>query len=112
MEDLIARMRAPVLGLFGEKDHVISIDDVRRLRDALERHDRSYQITVYAGAPHGWLNDTMPGRYRPQIASRTWAEVVAFLARTLADGADASVRWEFRAEKHADYDFAKNVRLE
>lgn len=112
MEGLVAKLDAPVLGIFGEKDHVISIDHVRRLRDALERHDRTYQITIYADAPHGWLNDTMPGRYRPEIAARTWAEIVEFLRRTLDGTPGDRVRWAFCAEKHAGYDFAKNVRLE
>ena len=64
LEEIIARVECPVLGIFGEADHVISLADVRRLRDCLDRHDKSYTIKVYAGAPHGWLNDTMPGRYR------------------------------------------------
>jgi carboxymethylenebutenolidase len=110
---LIAKVRAPVLGIFGEKDHVISISDVQRLRGSLEKHDKSYQITVYADAPHGWLNDTMPGRYRPEIAKQSWDEMVSFFDRTLARGYDSSlVEWKFSSAKHADYDFTKNVRLE
>ena len=64
LDEIIARVECPVLGLFGEADHVISLDDVRRLRDTLDRHGKTYHIKVYPGAPHGWLNDTMPGRYR------------------------------------------------
>jgi carboxymethylenebutenolidase len=112
-ESLISRVQAPVLGIFGEKDHVISIEDVQRLRGALERHDRSYQITVYGDAPHGWLNDTMPGRYRPEIARRSWEEMVGFLERVLSNGYDPSlIEWRFAGAKHPDYDFTKNVRLE
>jgi carboxymethylenebutenolidase len=113
LEGLIANMRAPALGIFGEKDHVISFADVQRLRDALERHNRSYDIMIYGDAPHGWLNDTMPGRYRPEIAARAWSKIVEFLGDTLsAAGGDGLVRWRFDAVKHADYDFTKNVRLE
>jgi carboxymethylenebutenolidase len=113
LDALIAKVKAPVLGIFGEKDHVISIPDVQHLRDALEKHDKSYQITIYGDAPHGWLNDTMPGRYRPETAKRTWDEMLAFFERTLAKGYDAStIEWKFSSVKHADYDFTKNVRLE
>ncbi|HTJ24823.1 MAG TPA: dienelactone hydrolase family protein [Candidatus Limnocylindria bacterium] len=112
LDALIAASDAPVLGLFGEKDHAISVDHVRRLRDALERHDRSYRVTVYAGAPHGWLNETMPGRYRPAIAARALAELREFLAEALAPEPVApAVRWRFTCEKASDYDFSRNERL-
>jgi carboxymethylenebutenolidase len=113
LDELIPASDAPVLGIFGEKDHAISVDHVRRLRDALERHNRSYRVTVYAGAPHGWLNETMPGRYRPEIAARALAELRLFLAETLAPvPPKPAVRWRFSCEKARDYDFARNERHE
>ena len=72
-----------MLGIFGEADHVISLADVRRLRDSFDRHDKSYTIKVYPGAPHGWLNDTMPGRYRRDAAEAAWAFQLAFLKKVL-----------------------------
>lgn len=113
LEALIARMDAPVLGIFGEKDHVISISDIQKLRGTLEQYRKSYRIKIYADAPHGWLNDTMPGRYRPEIARSAWSELLLFLEETLKPTAKWSrVRWEFSSEIGADYDFSKNVRLE
>lgn len=113
LDTLISKVQAPVLGIFGEKDHVISIADVQRLRGSLEKYDKSYQITIYGDAPHGWLNDTMPGRYRPEIAKRSWAEILEFFERVLANDYDASmIEWKFTSVKHRDYDFSKNVRLE
>ena len=113
MSGLIDAMHTNVLGIFGEKDHIISFDDVVRLRTALEAAGRSYQLTIYADAPHGWLNDTMPGRYRPEIARQTWAEVIAFLDTTLVRGRDPDViDWRFTARRHLDYDYTKNVRFE
>ena len=113
MHGLVEAGDADVLGIFGERDHIISFDDVVRLRTALEGANRSYQLTIYADAPHGWLNDTMPGRYRPDIAKRTWDEVMDFLTRTLAHGRKReTIDWTFTARKHADYDFTKNVRFE
>jgi carboxymethylenebutenolidase len=113
LDTLIAKIDCPVLGIFGEADHVISLDDVRRLRDALDRHDKSYRIKVYAGAPHGWLNDTMPGRYRRAAAEAGWALQLEFLKAVLDPGYDRARRLQvYECEHAADYDFTKNVRME
>src|SRR5947199_87910 len=81
LDALIARVQCPVLGVFGEADFLISLDDVRGFRDALERHRKSYHIKIFAGMPHGWLNDTMPGRYRPKEAEEAWRLGIDFLQR-------------------------------
>jgi carboxymethylenebutenolidase len=111
--EIIAGIECPVLGIFGEADHVISLDDVRRLRDCLDHHEKSYTIKVYADAPHGWLNDTMPGRYRRAEAEAGWALQRAFLARVLDPSYDRARRFQiYDCEHSADYDFSKNVRME
>jgi carboxymethylenebutenolidase len=113
LDDIIARVDCPVLGIFGEADHLISLADVRRFRDCLERHDKSYTIRVYAGAPHGWLNDTMPGRYRREAAEAAWALQLAFLKNALDPARDKKKRVQvYESEHSADYDFTKNVRME
>jgi carboxymethylenebutenolidase len=113
LEDIIAAIDCPVLGMFGETDHLIAIDDVRRLRDCLERHAKAYRINVYGDAPHGWLNDTMPGRYRRAQAEAAWADQRAFLEEVFAPGYDRSRRLQlYAADIAADYDFSRNVRQE
>jgi carboxymethylenebutenolidase len=113
LDDLIARVTCPVLGIFGEADHVISLADVRRFRDSLDRHDKTYTIKVYPGAPHGWLNDTMPGRYRREAAEAAWAFQLAFLKKVFSGAFDKSRRVQiYECEHSATYDFSKNVRME
>jgi carboxymethylenebutenolidase len=113
LDDMLARVGCPVLGIFGEADHLISLADVRRFRDSLERHDKSYTIKVFAGAPHGWLNDTMPGRYRRDAAEAAWALQLGFLRRIFAPGFDRARRLQaYECDHAADYDFSKNVRME
>ena len=113
LEDIIAVVGCPVLGMFGETDHLISIEDVRRFRDCLERHGKSFRICVYRDAPHGWLNDTMPGRYRPAQAQAAWSVQSAFLKQVLAPDYDRStVTQRYEADVATDYDFNRNVRLE
>jgi carboxymethylenebutenolidase len=113
LDEVIAALPCPVFAAFGEADHIISIEDVQRLRNGLEAHRKSYDIHLYAGAPHGWLNDTMPGRYRKPQAEAGWAAQQRFLSKVFAAGYDTKrVRWSFEADSGTDYDFTKNVRME
>ncbi|HZU07749.1 MAG TPA: dienelactone hydrolase family protein [Chloroflexota bacterium] len=113
LETLIGRVRCPVLGIFGEADHLITVDDVRRFRDALERQRKSYHLRLFAGAPHGWLNDTMPGRYRREAAEEAWRLTLAFLERVWCGAYPPErVRWTFESDTALDYDPRRNVRLE
>jgi carboxymethylenebutenolidase len=113
LDEIIAAIDCPVLGMFGETDHLISLDDVRKLRDCLERHRKSYDIHIYGDAPHGWLNDTMPGRYRRAQAEAAWADQRAFLRAAFAPNRNrAQIIQRFAADIAADYDFGRNVRYE
>ena len=112
IDGVAARKEASVLAIFGENDFLISIPNILRFRHDLEERNVPYQMTIYPSVPHGWLNDTMPGRYRPEPATAAWDEIRAFLHAKLARGANGhtEVSWSFRAVKSADYDFTKNVR--
>jgi carboxymethylenebutenolidase len=114
MQEMIRRLAAPVLFVFGERDHTISLADVRRTRDALEEGRCSYRMKVFRDMPHGWLNDTMPGRYRAKEAEEAWIMLLRFLADVFSGAwpGKGQVRWEFEGASSADYDFSKNVRLE
>lgn len=111
-EDIIARCNAPILGIWGEDDFIISINHVEDFRNALERQGKSYDFKVYAGGPHGWLNDTMPGRYFQPQAEAAWAHMIDFVERVQAGGYPASrVRRTYSSDIATDYDFTKKVRL-
>jgi carboxymethylenebutenolidase len=114
MPDMMRSLQAPALFVYGERDHTISLEDVRRVRDALESGRRSYRMKVFPGMPHGWLNDTMPGRYRAKEAKEAWVVLTRFLADVFSGAwpGEDRVRWEFESATSADYDFSKNTRLE
>lgn len=114
MADMLCELNAPALFVFGEKDHTISLDDIRRMRNALEDGRRSYRIKVYPDVPHGWLNDTMPGRYRAEPAQQAWTQLLHFLNEVYSGAWPGAgrIRWEFHSETSTAYDFSKNVRLE
>ena len=113
IEELVAQVRCPVLGIFGEADHIISVDDVTRFRNCLEKYKKSCHIRIYGDAPHGWLNDTMPGRYRKEAAKDAWKLMMAFFKKCFAGGWDKNrITCTYEGDYSAGYDFSKNVRLE
>lgn len=112
-DDVIASCSAPILGIFGEKDHTIPVEQVEQFRETLERLGKSYDINLYPDSPHGWLNDTMPGRYRQPESEAAWFYMVEFLERVFAGGYPAGrVRRRYGMDVSTEYDFSKNVRLE
>jgi len=113
IEKLVAQLSCPVLGIFGEADHIISVDDVVRFRGCLEWAKKSYHVRLYRDAPHGWLNDTMPGRYRKEPAKDAWSLMMSFLKKCFAGGWDQQrISSIFESDYSTQYDFTKNVRLE
>jgi len=113
IEELIAQVTCPVLGVFGEADHIISLDDVVRFRNCFEKAKKSCQIGLYRDAPHGWLNDTMPGRYRQEAAHDAWKLMMAFMKKCFAGGWDKDrIVCTFESDYSTKYDFSKNVRME
>ena len=113
IETMLEKLSCPLLGVFGEADHIISVDDVLRFRAALERHKKSYHIKIYPDAPHGWLNDTMPGRYRKEQSDAAWRLLLDFLKKTMNGGRQSDrISWVFESAISPNYDFKKNVRME
>lgn len=113
-EEMIAGGSAPVLGLWGERDHTMSIEHVRRVRDLLEDARRDYSFVVYEDMPHGWLNDTMPGRFRAAEADEAFRTITDWLHATFARHGTprTHVEWVFRSRISVDYDFDANERQE
>jgi carboxymethylenebutenolidase len=90
LSDILARASCPVLGLFGDSDRHIPVSNVRRIRDILERHGKTFQINIFEDAPHGFLNETMPERYRHRQAEAAWKIQTEFLHRAFNGGFDAT----------------------
>ena len=79
-------LRCPLLALFGDADPLIPAHDVDELRALLTRSGVPFEIRVFAGAGHAFVNDRRPEAYRPEAAAEALAAATAFLRRTL--GAD------------------------
>ncbi|MGH7846155.1 MAG: dienelactone hydrolase family protein [Candidatus Binatia bacterium] len=110
---LLEQVKCPVLGIFGELDNLVPRENVLRMRNVLESANKSFDIRIYSDAPHGFLNDTMPGRYRAEQTEAAWNQLLSFLDLALKKGwhKDRAV-WRFESDTSTLYDFSKNKRWE
>ena len=75
--DVVAELEAPVLGLYGEKDQGIPLEDVEKMRAALTAAKQPSQIVVFPDAPHGFHADYRPS-FREAAAKDAWAQCLAW----------------------------------
>ena len=65
--DVLAELKAPVLGLYGGQDQGIPLDTVQRVQSELARLHSKSRIVVYPDAPHAFYADYRPA-YRKEPA--------------------------------------------
>ncbi|HXD86871.1 MAG TPA: dienelactone hydrolase family protein [Urbifossiella sp.] len=78
--DLVADIKAPVLGLYGEKDTGIPVKDVEAMREALKKADKPGELVVYPDAPHAFFADYRPS-YRKEAAEDGWKRLQAWFEK-------------------------------
>jgi carboxymethylenebutenolidase len=76
-------LQTPWLGLFGDLDGSITVEDVEALRARLAELDVPTEILRYATAHHGFHCDVRPS-YHAEAATDAWAKALAWLAEHLA----------------------------
>ena len=77
----LARVHAPVLGIYGETDTRIT-SKVPETDAEMKKLKKSYEYKIYAGAGHAFFNDT-GDRYQAEAAKDAWLRTLAFLKKNL-----------------------------
>ena len=80
---LVSRIKAPVLGLYGEADTGIAPEDVKRFEAELRKTNPSVEFVLYPGAPHAFFSDDRPQVYKKDAAEDAWKRCLAFFDRHL-----------------------------
>jgi carboxymethylenebutenolidase len=78
--ELAPEMKAPVLGLYGEADQGIPLTQLDAMKAALQAAGKTFEIKVYAGAPHGFHADYRAS-YRKEAAEGAWKEMIAWFKK-------------------------------
>ncbi|HEY6203151.1 MAG TPA: dienelactone hydrolase family protein, partial [Candidatus Limnocylindria bacterium] len=84
--DLAPKMKGPILGLWGDQDAGVGMDNVKQLDAALTAAGVEHAFHVYPGLGHGFLrasleDESTPG-YRP--ACESWTRSIAFYRESFA----------------------------
>ena len=82
----IARLQAPVLGFFAEKDRSVTPEVARRLERDLKAAGKQVDITVFEGADHAFFNDTRHQVYHAMYAKQCWERMLRFFGEHLSEG--------------------------
>ena len=75
--DLVERIDAPILGLYGGADAGIPNEGVDRMRAALQRAGKPSAIHTYPDTPHAFHADYRPS-YRKEAAEDGWRRLLAW----------------------------------
>lgn len=73
------RLRAPVLGHFGEKDRLISAAEITTFSHLLWSSPLAHELHTYAGAPHAFDEWFRPQVYRAVASAQAWNRTLIFL---------------------------------
>ena len=80
--DEAASLQTPWLGLFGDDDPSIPVDDVERLREALKTAPVEAEVVRYAGAGHGFFRDVSDD-FRAEASADAWQRLQDWFDRHL-----------------------------
>jgi carboxymethylenebutenolidase len=78
--DVVADLKAPVLGLYGEKDQGIPLDTVEKMRAALKAAGKTNSEILVYDAQHGFNADYRPS-YDKASADEAWGKMLAFFKK-------------------------------
>lgn len=86
--ELAPQMQTPWLGLFGDLDRGIPIEEVEELREAAAGAPVTTEVVRYPDAGHGFNCDDRPSSFHPPSAADAWTLTLAWFDRFLDSSAD------------------------
>jgi carboxymethylenebutenolidase len=81
--DLAPRLRAPWLGLYGDEDQGIPVEQVEQLREAAAQSGQQTEVVRYPAAGHGFHCDLRASYHKPS-AEDAWRRTLDWFTRHLA----------------------------
>ena len=111
IDKILEQISCPIVGIFGELDNLVPRDNVLRMFSVLAQAKKSFDIRIYPDAPHGFFNDTMPGRFRRAQTEAAWKQITSFLNSVFRGECNRErARWRFDGDSSVNYDFTRMKR--
>src|SRR5262245_17113314 len=79
----LANLKAPVLGIYAEKDAYVTPAVVHELEAKLKQHGKASEMIIYRGRDHGFFNDTRAEVYNEKDAKDAWRRVLELFGTQL-----------------------------
>ena len=80
---LVDTANCPTLGLFGDADHLIPVEEVATLEKRLQAAGARPDFHIYPDAPHSFCDETRPESFNAAACTNAWKEVTRFLREQL-----------------------------
>ena len=81
--NFIRFIQCPYLGIYGQPEEDISLQDITALESILKSNGKTYELKTYPKAPNGFFNETRPEVYRPTEANDAFNRTINFLNKYL-----------------------------
>jgi carboxymethylenebutenolidase len=79
----LENLRAPVLGIYAERDQSVPPEAVRELEARLKGLGKTAEFHIYPETDHAFFNDQRPEVYNARAAEDAWRLVLQFFAKHL-----------------------------
>jgi carboxymethylenebutenolidase len=77
-QESISKIKWPVLGIFGDQDQSISVNDVKNFEKIITSTGIPNEIYIYEGVGHAFANPS-GDNYAPKETVDAWQKTLAFL---------------------------------
>jgi carboxymethylenebutenolidase len=77
---LLSKIKWPVLGIFGDKDQSIPIEEIKQFGNSLNQSGITNNIHIYKGVGHAFANPS-GDNYAPKETEDAWQKTLSFLKK-------------------------------
>ena len=81
---LLSKIKWPVLGIFGDKDQAIPVEEINQFGTSLNQSGITNNIHIYKGLGHAFANPS-GDNYAPKETEDAWQKTLSFLKKFVVD---------------------------
>jgi carboxymethylenebutenolidase len=83
-KESLAKIKWPVLGIFGDNDQAIPIPEINQFRTLLNQSGITNEIEIYKGVGHAFANPS-GDNYAPKETADAWERTLSFLKKYVVE---------------------------